>query len=355
MNWQTFSQVAFGFAVTPNLLVQGLIYALHHGTSRRHLPRDPRGETADFEGARELVRRRVRRSQVRQSAELRCAQSFVPVVTCRTISVMRSTLLALTIAGALAVVHAQPEPDDRPPDSRRRRGREVLVAMARTVGTGTRRRHELHRHLVGHRSRQVARAGAGTRPFVTHRLGDHIFLTTATDDGATVSMLAFRRSDGARLWQTVVPSSGVEHVYRKNSRASATPTTDGERVYASFGTHGLAAFDFSGKIVWHRKLGDLAQLSRQRRLAGPLQGPDLPLSGSRRIADAAIVRRGVRREDREDDLVEGPRRDRRLGHADRDPGRRSRRAHRQQPAPHPRLQSRRPATSCGPCAATRSK
>ena len=31
MNWQTFSQVAFGFAVTPSLLAQGLIYALIMG------------------------------------------------------------------------------------------------------------------------------------------------------------------------------------------------------------------------------------------------------------------------------------------------------------------------------------
>ena len=31
MNWQTFSQVAFGFAVTPGLLIQGLIYALLMG------------------------------------------------------------------------------------------------------------------------------------------------------------------------------------------------------------------------------------------------------------------------------------------------------------------------------------
>jgi len=31
MNWQSFSQVAFGFAVTPNLLIQGLVYALVMG------------------------------------------------------------------------------------------------------------------------------------------------------------------------------------------------------------------------------------------------------------------------------------------------------------------------------------
>ena len=70
-------------------------------------------------------------------------------------------------------------------------------------------------------------------------------------------MLAYRTTDGKLLWKTTVPSTGVEHIYQKNSHASATPTTDGQRIYASFGTHGLAAFDFSGKLVWHQKLGDL--------------------------------------------------------------------------------------------------
>ena len=87
---------------------------------------------------------------------------------------------------------------------------------------------------------------------------DHLFLTTSTDDGATMSMLAFSRSTGKPLWSTKVPASGVEHKYPKNSHASATATTDGQRVFASFGTHGLAAFDFTGKMLWHTKLGDLS-------------------------------------------------------------------------------------------------
>jgi outer membrane protein assembly factor BamB len=86
---------------------------------------------------------------------------------------------------------------------------------------------------------------------------DHLFITTATNNGATMSMLAYDRHTGKRLWETVVPSTGVEHIYPKNSHASATPVTDGERIYASFGTHGLAAFDFTGKIVWHRRIGQL--------------------------------------------------------------------------------------------------
>ncbi len=88
--------------------------------------------------------------------------------------------------------------------------------------------------------------------------GDHLFLTTARDAGARLSMLAFSRSTGKSLWETAVPSSGVEHIYWKNSHASATPVTDGRRVYASFGTHGLAAFDFAGKLLWHTKLGGLS-------------------------------------------------------------------------------------------------
>jgi outer membrane protein assembly factor BamB len=87
---------------------------------------------------------------------------------------------------------------------------------------------------------------------------DAIFLTTARDDGAKVSMVAYRRSDGKLLWETFVPASGIEHTYPKNSHASATPTTDGQRLYASFGTHGLAAFDFAGRLLWHTRLGDVS-------------------------------------------------------------------------------------------------
>ena len=87
---------------------------------------------------------------------------------------------------------------------------------------------------------------------------DQLFLTTARDNGATVSMLAFRRSDGRLLWETKVPTTGIERAYWKNSHASATPTTDGRRVYASFGTHGVAAFELDGRLAWHRKLGDLS-------------------------------------------------------------------------------------------------
>jgi outer membrane protein assembly factor BamB len=87
---------------------------------------------------------------------------------------------------------------------------------------------------------------------------DRIFLTTAYDGGQRLSMLAYRRTDGKPLWETFVPQRSVEWGHPKNGFASATPATDGRRVYASFGSNGLMAVDLDGKIAWHRPVGRLA-------------------------------------------------------------------------------------------------
>jgi outer membrane protein assembly factor BamB len=87
--------------------------------------------------------------------------------------------------------------------------------------------------------------------------GDRIFLTSAFDGGRRLALLAFDRSNGEQLWETPIPQKGVEHVHEKNGHASATPVTDGQLIYASFGAHGLAAFDFDGEMIWHRQVGTL--------------------------------------------------------------------------------------------------
>jgi outer membrane protein assembly factor BamB len=85
--------------------------------------------------------------------------------------------------------------------------------------------------------------------------GDRIFLTTAHDRGAKRSVVAFRRADGAKLWETFAPAhAGRAHA--KNGHASATPATDGSRVYASFG-NALVALDMAGSLVWHEDLGPI--------------------------------------------------------------------------------------------------
>ena len=84
--------------------------------------------------------------------------------------------------------------------------------------------------------------------------GDNIFLTTAYDGGKRISVLCFRRSDGELLWEVFAPKATPESPHRKNGHASGTPTTDGVRVYAYLGNHGLVAVDVSGKMAWHRPL-----------------------------------------------------------------------------------------------------
>ena len=87
--------------------------------------------------------------------------------------------------------------------------------------------------------------------------GDRIFLTTAHEGGRRVSLIAFRRSDGTQLWEAFAPDGRTGRVHFKNGHASATPSTDGTLIFASFGSRGLTAFDFNGKLVWHKDLGDV--------------------------------------------------------------------------------------------------
>jgi outer membrane protein assembly factor BamB len=84
---------------------------------------------------------------------------------------------------------------------------------------------------------------------------DRIFLTTAQQGGSRLSLLAFRRADGVQLWEAAVPAGRNNSAHPKNGYASATPATDGERVYVSFGSRGLFAFDLEGKLLWQRDLG----------------------------------------------------------------------------------------------------
>ena len=85
--------------------------------------------------------------------------------------------------------------------------------------------------------------------------GDRIFLTTARDGGQRLSLIAFRRSDGTQLWEASAPEGRQEFVHDKNGHASATASTNGKLVYVSFGSRGLMAFDFDGKLAWRQDLG----------------------------------------------------------------------------------------------------
>jgi outer membrane protein assembly factor BamB len=87
--------------------------------------------------------------------------------------------------------------------------------------------------------------------------GDRILLTTAYDGGRRLSVMAFRRADGVKLWESFAPEGRSQNAHFKNGHASATPVTDGRSVYAYFGSRGLVAFDLAGKLLWRQDLGQI--------------------------------------------------------------------------------------------------
>jgi len=86
---------------------------------------------------------------------------------------------------------------------------------------------------------------------------DRIFLTTSYEDGTRMAVLAYDRAGGEKLWETPIPFVSREHIHQKNSHASATPVTDGEMLFASFGQQGLVALDLDGNLMWHHQIEDL--------------------------------------------------------------------------------------------------
>ncbi len=69
-------------------------------------------------------------------------------------------------------------------------------------------------------------------------------------------LLCFDRRDGRLLWRHAAPQpKDQEQLYWKNTFASSTPVTDGERVIVFLGNAGLLCCDLEGRRLWHRDLG----------------------------------------------------------------------------------------------------
>ncbi len=110
--------------------------------------------------------------------------------------------------------------------------------------------------------------------------GDRIFLTAAVPVGDALPplpetapgahdnspvthreafvVLAIGRSEGEVLWQrTLREAVPHESAHVTGSYASNSPATDGELVYAFFGSRGLYALDMDGAVVWALDLGEM--------------------------------------------------------------------------------------------------
>jgi outer membrane protein assembly factor BamB len=118
---------------------------------------------------------------------------------------------------------------------------------------------------------------SGARVLVTSQAGDgrrrdgrHPTLTQQGDPAAAgertlsrrvqradvvFNVEAFDRASGKRIWIYQLPAEGeLPPVHDKHNLSSASPVTDGERVYAWFGTGQLVALDAAGTRVWSKNL-----------------------------------------------------------------------------------------------------
>lgn len=96
---------------------------------------------------------------------------------------------------------------------------------------------------------------------------DRVFVCTArwpesvTDRAKVIPehhVLCYSTRDGSSLWDVVIPAGPwLRTDFRSGpggGYAGPTPATDGERVYAVFGSSVIAAVDFHGQIVWRKEI-----------------------------------------------------------------------------------------------------
>lgn len=77
----------------------------------------------------------------------------------------------------------------------------------------------------------------------------------------TFKVISLDRDTGKIVWQaTAWEGTPYDDRHRKSSYAASTPATDGKLVYAFFGSEGLYAYDYKGKLAWKADLGKLGNL-----------------------------------------------------------------------------------------------
>ncbi len=86
-------------------------------------------------------------------------------------------------------------------------------------------------------------------PIIT---GTNLFLTAYQSN--TLWTICYDTATGGERWRRSAPAEKIEPSHAQGSPAAPTPATDGNRVYAYFGSYGLIAYDLSGHEIWREPL-----------------------------------------------------------------------------------------------------
>ena len=71
-------------------------------------------------------------------------------------------------------------------------------------------------------------------------------------------IICFDRESGEKLWEkTAAEATPHQGVHSTNNFASASPCTDGDHVYAFFGSRGLYCYTMDGELKWNKNFGKM--------------------------------------------------------------------------------------------------
>lgn len=94
-----------------------------------------------------------------------------------------------------------------------------------------------------------------------HVLGGEPFVhpdAVSGDRRHALKVLALNRTTGKVLWERTAYEGPVfDARHKAGSYANTTPATDGRYVFAWFGSEGLYAYDFKGKLAWKKSFGGI--------------------------------------------------------------------------------------------------
>ena len=83
---------------------------------------------------------------------------------------------------------------------------------------------------------------------------NNVFLTGFIKDQNELQTICIIRNTGEIKWRQAIHPEKIEKYHAISNAATATPTTDGERVYVYFGSYGVLCYDMSGALVWERQI-----------------------------------------------------------------------------------------------------
>jgi len=94
-----------------------------------------------------------------------------------------------------------------------------------------------------------------------HMLGDKEFQHPdwdSVDKLHTFKTLCLNRDTGKILWeQTSYSGTVFDYRHRRGNYAAPTAVTDGKYVVTYFGSEGIYCYDFNGKLVWKKNIGNI--------------------------------------------------------------------------------------------------